>query len=67
MMVPIIYSFWLILITYNKREQEPHSLRKTQTAETSSVHQLLLQKAQLVPFKLAIVSFLAEIRVDQEQ
>lgn len=69
MMVPIIYSFWLILITYIKGEQEPHSLKKmkqTQTAETPSVHQLVLQKAQLAPFKLAIGSYIAEIRVDQE-
>lgn len=70
MMVPMIYSCWLILITHIKREQEHHSLRKmkqTQTGEPLSIPQLVLQKAQLVSFKLATSSYIAEIRVDQEQ
>lgn len=42
-------------------------MKRTQTAETLSAHQLVLQKAQLASFKLAIGSYIAEIRVDQER
>jgi len=70
MKVPITYSCLLILITHIKGEQEPHSLGKlnqTQTAETLSVHHLVLQKAQLAPFNLAVGSSVVERREDQEQ
>lgn len=70
MMVPIIYSCWLILITQIKGEQDPHSLwkmKQIQTAKILKYTSACFQKAQLAPFNFAISSYTAEIRMDVEQ